>query len=114
MSRTYRASERKNITGRKKWAKLPPEARGINKYQKIHKLEIAAMKKGERLDSKYYAMCYNKVRYTKDSADRKTQTHLAGLVVPYKCDYCVHYHIGRPKDSPTSYKNRELEDAQRT
>ena len=107
MGKTFRASQRariapKRLTGRKKRELLPAGARKFGRAQKIAELERIAKRRGRDFDPKYYAMCHQKVRYkTKEETNR--DVNLAGLMIPYKCNYCVYWHIGRrPRSDPLS------------
>lgn len=79
---------------RRQWKGRPKSARRISKYQDIKRLEDAAKRRGESVDGRYYAMCHSKVRY-RTEAEAAPRLY-NGLLVTYKCDYCVYYHNGRP------------------
>ena len=105
MSKTFRGLERSQIApkqprGKKRRKLLPPGARKVDRARKIAEMQRRAERRGIDFDPKLYAMCYGKIKY-KDEEDTSRNNTLGKLTVPYKCDYCDYWHVGRlPKDHP--------------
>ena len=103
MARTYRASERsqlkKNLS-RKRFNKVVPKwGRNVDKAKYLRTLEVQAYKRGRTIDLKYRVKCYGKVRYGSEEEARSKRGN--AFLIPYKCDYCIFWHIGRrPANDP--------------
>lgn len=115
MGKTYRGDDREKIKKRRKYKPLPKQARRINKNMDLRKKEEQAIRRGRYIDSKYYTVCYGKIRYrTTEEASGKT---LGKLLVPYKCNYCIYYHVGRrhplDPDANSLYKSTKKKERER-
>lgn len=103
MGKTYRGHERnqlkKKISNKRFRKVVPIWGRSVDKAKYVRTLEVNAEKRGRTLDTKYLVMCYGKVRYAHEA---EANSHsLDGVTIPYKCNYCVHWHIGRrPPNDP--------------
>lgn len=49
-----------------------------------------------KLNPKYLAACYSKIRYTKEERE-KALNGRPDFIKFYKCSFCEWYHIGRSK-----------------
>ena len=103
MGKTYRASERnqlkKQMSKRRFRKVVPAWGRNVDKAKHMRTLEVQAEKRGRTIDLQYHVKCYGKIRYeTAEEAQRKRGN---SFLIPYKCDYCPYWHIGRrPAEDP--------------
>lgn len=54
-------------------------------------------RRGSKKSSKELVSCTGKIRHTSYQRALDANTHKAGLVKPYKCQFCPYYHVGRKK-----------------
>lgn len=47
------------------------------------------------VNTKELASCYGKIRHSSYEEARAQNLHKIEYVKPYKCQFCIYYHVGR-------------------
>lgn len=53
--------------------------------------------KGAKQSVKELVSCYGKVRHTSYEKAKAANLKKISFVKPYKCNFCIYYHVGRRK-----------------
>lgn len=54
--------------------------------------------KGSKYSVKELVACYGKIRYESYENAKRMNLSKIDKVKPYKCKYCIYYHVGRRKN----------------